>query len=690
MFSKLLIANRGEIACRVLRTARRLGIRTVAVYSEADAQALHVRLADEAYRIGPAPARASYLDGAAILAAARRAGAGAIHPGYGFLSENAAFAEAVTEAGLIFIGPPARAIRAMGDKAEAKALMAAAGVPLIPGHHGQDQDPAVLAGEAARIGFPVLIKAAAGGGGKGMKVATGAGDFAAALAGARREAAAAFGDDRVLLERYLERARHVEIQIFADSHGQCLSLFERDCSIQRRHQKVIEEAPAPNLEPGLRRRMGEAAVVAARAVGYVGAGTVEFLLAPDDGPNRAAFYFMEMNTRLQVEHPVTEMIIGHDLVEWQLRVAAGEPLPAGPDRLVIHGHAIEARLYAENPEAGFLPQTGRLERLDLPAEGPHVRVDSGMRAGDSVSSHYDPLIAKLIVWDRDRPAAVRRLRAALAETRVAGLVTNIRFLAALASHPAFAAAELDTRFVERHHADLVPEPAPVSDPVLMLAALGVLLSRAALAQTEALAAEDPWSPWALADGWRLNEEAQQTLDFRDGSSIRTVTVVYRRTGYRFSLPDDDGGRDRDGADRVLGELAEDGTLEADFDGVRLRAIWERRGAEITVFHGGSGHRLSLVDVVADAATEQAPPGRLVAPMSGRVVALLVAPGATVEANQPVIVIEAMKMEHTVKATLAGRLRSYPYAVGDQVEEGAELAVVEEETKEGGFAAPEPA
>ncbi|HSK40851.1 MAG TPA: acetyl-CoA carboxylase biotin carboxylase subunit, partial [Arenibaculum sp.] len=468
MFSKILIANRGEIACRVIRTARHMGIRTVAVHSEADAGALHVDMADEAWLIGPPPARESYLRIDAILDVARRSGAEAIHPGYGFLSENAAFADACGQAGIVFVGPPADAIRAMGGKSEAKALMEPAGVPLVPGYHGAGQDPELLRREAEAIGFPLLIKASAGGGGKGMRVVAAAGEFDAQLAGARREAASAFGDERVLLEKYLTRPRHVEIQVFADRHGNCVYLFERDCSIQRRHQKVVEEAPAPALPPGTRQRMGEAAVAAARAIGYVGAGTVEFLLDED-----GAFYFMEMNTRLQVEHPVTEMITGQDLVEWQFRVAAGEPLPVGQDDLAISGHAIEVRVYAEDPARDFLPQTGRLDHLAFPEPGPHVRIDAGVRAGDRISIHYDPMIAKLIVWDHDRPAAVRRLRAALGATQIAGLNANVGFLSAIAAHPAFLAADLDTRFIERHHADLLPAQAPADATTLALGSLGV-------------------------------------------------------------------------------------------------------------------------------------------------------------------------------------------------------------------------
>ncbi|WP_207484258.1 acetyl/propionyl/methylcrotonyl-CoA carboxylase subunit alpha [Arenibaculum pallidiluteum] len=659
MFSKILIANRGEIACRVIRTARRLGIRTVAVHSEADAQALHVRMADEAVPIGPAPARESYLRGAAILDAARLTGAEAVHPGYGFLSENAGFAEACGQAGIRFIGPPPAAIRAMGGKSEAKALMEAAGVPLVPGYHGADQDPGLLLAEARRIGFPVLVKASAGGGGKGMRVVTAEDQFADQLAGAKREAASSFGDDRVLLEKYLTRPRHVEIQVFADGHGNCVYLFERDCSIQRRHQKVVEEAPAPRLEPGTRARMGAAAVAAARAIGYEGAGTVEFLLDED-----GSFYFMEMNTRLQVEHPVTEMITGQDLVEWQLRVAAGGPLPLAQEDLAIDGHAIEVRLYAEDPQRDFLPQTGRLDHLAFPAAGPHVRVDTGVRSGDRISIHYDPMIAKLIVWDRDRPSAVRRLRGALAETQVAGLATNAGFLSAIAGSRAFMEAELDTRFIERNEAELLPDAAPVPPEGLALAALGVLLDRAARARTLAATSGDPYSPWARSDGWRLNDDAHDTLVFRDGGEERSVPLVYRRDGYQLQV----GGRQL----LARGELGPDGTLDAELDGMRLRATLVLRGAEVSVFVRGVMHRVQLVDALAGADAAEAGAGKLTAPMPGKVIAVLVEPGALVAKGQALVVLEAMKMEHTIKAPADGTVELVRYAVGDQVEDGAEL------------------
>ena len=486
MFRKILIANRGEIACRVIATAHRLGIATVAVYSDADAQARHVALADEAWPIGPAPARDSYLNIARIIDAARRSGAEAIHPGYGFLSENADFAEACARAGITFIGPPPEAIRAMGSKAAAKALMQRSGVPLVPGYHDEAQDAATLRAAAERIGYPVLLKASAGGGGKGMRIVEQPDALAAAIESAQREAAASFGDDRLLIEKYLTRPRHIEIQVFADTHGNCVSLFERDCSIQRRHQKVLEEAPAPGMDPARRRAMGEAAIAAARAVGYVGAGTVEFIA------EGGAFYFMEMNTRLQVEHPVTELITGQDLVEWQLLVAAGEPLPLTQDELAISGHAIEARVYAEDPARDFLPSIGRLDHLRQPDETAHVRVDTGVRQGDAITPYYDPMIAKLIVWGEDRTAALRRLAGALAAYEVVGVHTNLGLLRGVATHPAFAGAELDTGFIARHAEVLLPDaaalPAETQRVVLAAAALAALADQRAQAEAPHLRA----------------------------------------------------------------------------------------------------------------------------------------------------------------------------------------------------------
>jgi len=520
MFKKILIANRGEIACRVIKTARRLGVATVAVYSEADANARHVRLADEAVLIGPAAARESYLVGEHILDVARRTGAEAIHPGYGFLSENEDFAEACEKAGIVFIGPPASAIRAMGSKSAAKSLMGSAGVPLTPGYHGDNQDPAFLAQQADQIGYPVLIKASSGGGGKGMRRVDAAADFEAALASCKREAANAFGDEQVLVEKYVLKPRHIEIQVFGDTHGNCVYLFERDCSLQRRHQKLIEEAPAPGMTLERRAAMGRAAVNAAKAVGYVGAGTVEFI-ANQDG----SFYFMEMNTRLQVEHPVTEMITGLDLVEWQLRVASGQPLPLTQEQLEIDGHAIEARVYAEDPDKGFLPSTGRLVHLVPPPESDSVRVDTGVEQGDEITPYYDPMIAKLIVWGADRKQALARMRRALAQYRVVGVSNNINFLSRLVALPSFANAELDTGLIEREHGLLFPPQEVVPDEVWLVAALAELLHEQRNANAKFATAADRGSPWRSLDGWRLNGRAERKLALRLQETVQEVVVV---------------------------------------------------------------------------------------------------------------------------------------------------------------------
>ncbi len=658
MFDRLLIANRGEIACRVIRTARRLGIATVAVYSEADTESLHVELADEARLIGPAPAADSYLKIDAILDAAKASGAQAVHPGYGFLAENAAFAEACAAASLIFVGPPAAAIRAMGSKSEAKAIMAEAGVPLVPGYHGANQDVAVLERAARVVGYPVLIKASAGGGGKGMRIVERPRDFDQAAAAAKREAASAFGDDRLLIEKYLTRPRHIEVQVFADSHGEVLHLFERDCSIQRRHQKVLEEAPAPGLEPERRAAMGAAAVEAAKAVGYVGAGTVEFIAEGE------SFYFMEMNTRLQVEHPVTEMITGQDLVEWQLRVAVGEALPLKKDELAINGHAIEARIYAEDPARGFLPATGRLVHLRFPEPGPHLRVETGVRAGDEVSVHYDPMIAKLVVWGEDRPAAVRRLAAMLDDTQAVGLATNLAFLAEVARHPAYRAGELDTGFIERHGRNLVPPEAPAPDDVLALAGLAVLQQRRAEAAAQAVRSEDPYSPWHRTNGWRLNVETHSRLVFLDHGEEVPVTVHFRPNGYLFDLPG--------GSLEVQGQLDGKGNLTAELGGRHVSATVVRDGGTLTLLIGARAHALQLHDPLAAGVAADAGGGRLTAPMPGKVIVVHVSVGSRVTRGEPLLVLEAMKMEHTIAAPGDGRVAQIYFAAGDLVEEGAEL------------------
>jgi 3-methylcrotonyl-CoA carboxylase alpha subunit len=659
MFDKILIANRGEIACRIIATARRLGIGTVAVFSNADAAALHVVTADEAVRIGPPPARDSYLNAAAIIDAAQQTGAQAIHPGYGFLSENAEFAEACAAAGLVFIGPPPEAIRAMGSKSAAKEIMAKAGVPLVPGYHGDNQDIKLLQDEARKIGYPVLIKASAGGGGRGMRVVEREIDLGPAVEGARREAMNAFGDDRVLIEKYLIRPRHIEVQVFADGDGNAVHLFERDCSVQRRHQKVIEEAPAPGMDDARRAEMGAAAIAAARAIGYVNAGTVEFIVDSD-----GAFYFMEMNTRLQVEHPVTEMITGQDLVEWQLIVAAGGTLPRGQDDLSIDGHAFEARIYAEDPVREFLPQTGRLDHVGFPAAGNGIRVDSGVRTGDEVSIHYDAMLAKLIVWDRDRMAALKGLRRALAETAVVGVATNVAFLSAIANHPAFAAGEVDTGFAADHRADLIAAPESASDGVLALASLYLLLTRADAAARAASVSGDPYSPWHRTDGWRLNDDNHHVVDFRDGGREVAITVHYRDHGYAMDLPS--------GQVRVHGRIEADGALYADIDGLRLRATIVHHGDRLIVMTGQAQHVLVIHDPLADVADEEAVGGGLAAPMPGKVIQVIIEAGRTVARGAPLMILEAMKMEHTIAAPADGTVEAVHYGVGDQVEEGAEL------------------
>ncbi len=658
MFDKILIANRGEIACRIITSARRLGIRTVAVYSDADASSRHVDLADEAYRIGPAAAAESYLRPELLLEVAKQSGAQAVHPGYGFLSENAGFAADCSKAGISFIGPPVEAIEAMGSKSAAKRIMEQAAVPLVPGYHGENQDPEFLHGQADAIGYPLLIKATAGGGGKGMRVVEDSEKFIAALEGACREGKNSFGDDRVLLERYLTKPRHVEIQVFADSHGNFVHLFERDCSIQRRHQKVVEEAPAPGMTTELRENMGAAAIAAAKAIGYVGAGTVEFLLDED-----GSFYFMEMNTRLQVEHPVTEMITGQDLVEWQLLVASGEPLPASQQELFVTGHAIEVRIYAEDPDRDFLPSTGTLTHLSTPEEGPHVRIDTGVRQGDAVSVHYDPMIAKLIVWDLDRAGALRRLRTALSSYLVAGVTTNISFLGAVAAHSDFAAASFDTGFIERHRQELFPETRPACDRTLSLACLDVLLRRAAEARVTAEASFDPHSPWHQTGGWRLNCDNHQILTFEDGEEEISVKAHYRQKGYLLDLPS--------GPMIVDGVMGAEGEIMADLGGKRFRATVVRNGAEMSILCQGTSHRLKLQDPYARQ-DQEASGGRLTAPMPGKVIAFMIDVGSDVEQGAPLVILEAMKMEHTITAPTAGKVVALNFDVGAMVEDGAEL------------------
>ena len=663
MFKKILIANRGEIACRVIKTARRLGVATVAVYSEADANARHVRLADEAVLIGPPAARESYLVGERILDVAKRTGAEAIHPGYGFLSENEDFAEACEKAGIVFIGPPASAIRAMGSKSAAKALMGAAGVPLTPGYHGDNQDPAFLAQQADQIGYPVLIKASSGGGGKGMRRVDAAADFEAALASCKREAANAFGDEQVLVEKYVLKPRHIEIQVFGDKHGNCVYLFERDCSLQRRHQKLLEEAPAPGMTLERRAAMGQAAVNAAKAVGYVGAGTVEFI-ANQDG----SFYFMEMNTRLQVEHPVTEMITGLDLVEWQLRVASGQPLPLTQEQLEIDGHAIEARVYAEDPDKGFLPSTGRLVHLVPPPESDSVRVDTGVEQGDEITPYYDPMIAKLIVWGADRKQALARLRRALAQYRVVGVSNNINFLSRLVALPSFVNAELDTGLIEREQGLLFPPQEEVPDEVWLVAALAELLHEQREANAKSAAAADRGSPWRALDGWRLNGRAERKLALRLQEALQEVVLVVLPGAYQLAL----NGR----WVRASGTLGRGGAVHAQLDDCRVNAAVVITGERRHVFYRGHSWPLALVDTLYVGGEGEDVEGGLRAPMPGKVVTLMAEPGAIVEKGTPLLVLEAMKMEHTITAPRKGKVVSFLVAAGDQVADGAELVEFE--------------
>ncbi len=668
MFSSLLIANRGEIAVRVARSARQLGIRTIAVFSEADRDAPHARACDEAWPIGPAPAAESYLVADRILDVARKSGAEAVHPGYGFLSENAEFAAACEAAGILFVGPPASAIEAMGSKAGAKALMEQAGVPLVPGYHGDDQSSARLAEAAEDIGFPVLLKASAGGGGKGMRVVRADDDLQAAIDGAKREGKASFGDDRLIVEKYLERPRHVEVQVFADRHGHTVHLFERDCSAQRRHQKILEEAPAPDLPPKTRDAMGRAAVAAAEAVGYVGAGTVEFILDPS-----GSFHFMEMNTRLQVEHPVTELVTGLDLVELQLRVADGEALPFAQNDLTLTGHAAEVRLYAEDPVRDFMPQTGRLVHLRLP-EGEGIRVDSGIEQGGSVSVHYDPMIAKVIAYGPDRPAALARLAAALGRTEVVGVTTNAAFLKALVEHPEVVAGPIDTGFVGREIDRLAPTPSAPSAAVIAVAGLAEMLDLAAAARSAAAATGDPHSPWARADAWRLNDTAHHDLIFQSGDHQHRVSMSHG--GDRWAA-DVDGERVG-----VAGVSGGDGTLDVSVDGVRRSVGVIADGARRTVLYDGTAWPLSLVDPLADLDAASEAGGRLTAPMPAKVTTVSVEAGATVSKGAVLMVLEAMKMEHTIAAPVDGRVAAVSVAVGDLVEEGADLVNFEADSEDG--------
>ena len=663
MFTKILIANRGEIACRVIKTAKRMGIRTVAVYSDADTGARHVRLADEAVHIGPAAAKESYLIIDRIIDACKSTGAQAVHPGYGFLSENEDFADACKANDIIFIGPPVSAIRAMGLKSESKKLMEKAGVPLTPGFHGDNQEPGFLKEQADQIGYPVLIKASAGGGGKGMRAVYKTEEFLDALASCKREAISSFGDDHVLIEKYLQRPRHIEIQVFGDTHGNCVYLFERDCSVQRRHQKVLEEAPAPGMTPERRAAMGTAAVDAAKAVGYVGAGTVEFIVNQD-----GTFYFMEMNTRLQVEHPVTEMITGLDLVEWQLKVAAGQPLPLMQEQLVIRGHALEARIYAEDPDKGFLPSTGTLVHLAPPAESLNVRIDTGVEQGDEISPYYDPMIAKLIVWDENRERALARMLQSLAEYRIVGVANNVGFLSRLTACPAFAGADLDTGLIERERSFLFPESTATPPETWLAAALAELIRNQQSARDSAQSSSDRHSPWHERDGWRVNGVARREIVLRLGETEKAVSATYLTNGFQLEI---------DGQSlHATGRLLPGGALQADLGGRRVNATVIAAGEKRHVFLDGRAFIFSAIDPLFHAGEGGGAEGGLTAPMPGKVIALLAASGTTVEKGTPLLILEAMKMEHTISAPTGGLVKSFRFSVGDQVTDGAELVEFE--------------
>ncbi|TGT61305.1 acetyl/propionyl/methylcrotonyl-CoA carboxylase subunit alpha [Mesorhizobium sp. M00.F.Ca.ET.170.01.1.1] len=653
MFGKILIANRGEIACRVIRTARRLGVRTVAVYSDADARALHVEMADEAVHIGPSPVGESYLRGDRIVAAALASGAEAIHPGYGFLSENPGFVDQVTAAGLVFIGPSAASIRAMGLKDAAKRLMEKAGVPVVPGYHGEAQEIVLLASKAREIGYPVLIKARAGGGGKGMRRVEHPDDFSEALSGARREAKAAFGDDRVLVEKYVDKPRHIEVQVFGDNFGNAVHLFERDCSAQRRHQKVIEEAPAPGMTPALRKAMAEAAVKAAKAIGYSGAGTIEFIVDASEGLKADRFWFMEMNTRLQVEHPVTEMVTGVDLVEWQLRVAAGEKLPKAQSEIQLAGHAFEARIYAEDAAKGFLPATGTLHHLKFPDSAPDgaaLRIETGVRAGDTISPFYDPMIAKLVVRAPDRASALGALIKALAQMEVAGSTVNTAFLAALGANADFAAGDVDTGLIGRHQEELIALPPPSDETI----------AAAALAATGAGAPDTGGDPWSSLAGYAHFHTVARRIRLRYGDEDMLARVSARPDG-RF---------------QVALEAPHDAINSHDLRTLPRTACWP---GHVTVFDGAVAHSFTVPDPLAKADEAAAATGSLRAPMPGLVKLVRAAAGDSVIKGQPLLILEAMKMEHTIAAPHDGVVAEIA-AEGAQVSDGTVLVRFAEENQ----------
>jgi 3-methylcrotonyl-CoA carboxylase alpha subunit len=661
-FRTLLIANRGEIACRVIRTARAMGLRTVAVYSEADRDAMHVAMADEAVLLGPARARDSYLSVEKLIEAARRTGAEAVHPGYGFLSENAGFATACLQAGLVFVGPTAEMMTAMGSKSGSKDLMEKAGVPLVPGYHGEAQDEATLAKAAGKVGFPVLVKASAGGGGRGMRVVRSAAELAPAIVSAKREAKAAFGDDRMLIERYVDNPRHIEVQVIGDSHGNLVSLFERECTLQRRHQKVVEEAPSPTLDSAQREAVCAAARKAAGAVNYVGAGTIEFV---SDGKD---VFFIEMNTRLQVEHPVTELITGIDLVEWQLRVAFGEQLPLKQDQITMNGHAVEARVYAENPAKNFMPSVGKIRTWRTPETVNGLRIDAGYREGDTVSPYYDAMLAKVIAWAPTREAAIERLDRGLQQTDVRGIVTNIPFLSALVTHPAVVANAIDTGFIERELKTLTPAQNAPGDLELCAAVAAILLEEQNAARTEA------HSPWRVF-GWMPVGRRQRVFSLRQGQgqtqdhgTEQKVTLIYGNGPALLAIGD------REFA--FASAASDDGGFALTLDGVISRVFAVIEGHELYLRTRNGRFDLHWIDPFGGDDEEQVGEDKIAAPLPGTVVAVLAEVGAMLEKGAPILTLEVMKMEQTLRAPFAGVLKAIKCKVGDIVQEGVELAEVE--------------
>lgn len=662
MFNKILIANRGEIACRIIKTAKKMGVLTVAVYSDADKDSLHVHMADEAIYIGASPSRESYLLGDKVIAAAIKTGAQAIHPGYGFLSENADFCRACAENDITFIGPPVGAIEAMGSKSAAKNIMEKAKVPLVPGYHGDDQSSTIIKKAADDMGYPVLLKATAGGGGKGMRQVWSEQEFEEGLAAAKREAMSSFGDDTMLVEKYLTQPRHVEIQVFCDNHQNAVYLFERDCSVQRRHQKVIEEAPAFGMSEELRAKMGESAIKSAQAIGYQGAGTVEFLLDID-----GSFYFMEMNTRLQVEHPVTEMISGQDLVEWQLRVAAGETLPKTQQELVLNGHAFEARIYAEDPDNDFLPATGKLSLLQTPIESKHVRIDTGVRQGDEVSVYYDPMIAKLIVWDESREKALKRLSKALSEYRINGVTTNIDFLYNLTTSKPFIEEDIDTSFIEKNNDLIFHDTKQILQNELPIAALYLVLSIHKTAQQNAQQSNDPCSPWHNANAWRLNEAHTHKLILAHNNEEYNIEVEQKRQGtdayYLISI----NGEQFD----CQGSLNEE-LITVNINGHRSQATVSCTDSNISLYRENGVFTFTHIKADCGQHENDDSHGGLTAPMNGTMVSVLVKTGEHVSKDQPLLIMEAMKMEHTIKAPNDGTINEIFFEAGDMVDGGAEL------------------